>query len=407
MLWLEILKTAFSQLQANRMRSFLTTLGIIIGVGTVILIVAILEGYRGSLEKDLNILGANTFQVQRYEPVMFGASWKRKYRKPLSYDLVRVIKESCPSVQYVGAQAFEGGVLVQYRDRHTNPNVMVSGATPDYPLTRGYFVADGHFFSDRDVRSHAKVAVLGYDVVQKLFPHEDPLGKFVVLKGNRFRVIGVFEKQGSSTFGQSRDNIVVIPITTWHDLFGKTKTVMLLVMAKSAEVFQTAQDEVIGVLRRVRKVPPGKENDFAIVTNESLITTFNKTAGKIRMGGILLGVISLLVGGIGVMNIMLVSVTERTREIGVRRAVGARRLHIFNQFIMEATLLCLIGGLIGLTGGVLLSLFIAAQLGWPVSIPTWAWLSALVTTTVVGVASGFYPAFKAAYLNVIDALRYE
>ncbi len=407
MLGLEILKTAFVQLQANRMRSFLTTLGIMIGVGTVILIVAILEGYRGSLEKDLNILGANTFQVQRYEPVFFGSSWQRKYRKPLTYDLVRVIRENCPSVKYVGAQSMEGGIVIQYKNNHTNPNVFVYGATPDYPMTRSYFIADGHFFSEREVRAHAKVAIIGNDVVRRLFEHEDPLGKIIVFKGQRFRVIGVFERQGSSTFGQSRDNLVVIPITTWQDIFGKKNSVMLLVMARNAALFTAAQDEVIGVLRRARKVPPGKDNDFAIITNESLITTFNKTAGKIRIGGILLGVISLLVGGIGVMNIMLVSVTERTREIGVRRAVGARRVHIFNQFIMEATLLCFIGGLIGLTGGIVLALLIAAQLGWPVSIPTWAWLSAVVTTTIVGIASGFYPAYKAAYLNVIDALRYE
>ncbi|NOX38012.1 MAG: FtsX-like permease family protein [Calditrichaeota bacterium] len=407
MLLIEILRTAIDQLLANRMRSVLTTLGIVIGIGTVILIVSVLEGFRGSIERDLNVLGANTFQVQQYGPQVFSTGGRRlKPRKKLTLDLVKAIRERCPSVKFVGAEVYEGGVRIAYEGEETNPNVFVFGATPEFAVNNGRFIADGRFLTERDVRIRARVVVLGMDVVDRLFTYEDPIGKTVRIKGQKFKVVGIFEKQGSSTFGQSRDNIAAIPITTWQLLWGK-RSIAITVMARSPELFQQAQEEVIGVLRKERKVPPGEENDFDIFSNESLVESFNQTAGKIQLGGILLGIISLLVGGIGVMNIMLVSVTERTREIGIRRAVGARRAHIFRQFLTEAIVLCLMGGILGIIGGIVLAGIIALLLQWPMAIPAWSVVAAVLTTTVVGLISGFYPAYKAAYLNVIDALRYE
>ncbi len=407
MVFVEILRTAIDQLFANRLRSMLTTLGIVIGIGTVILIVSVLEGFRSSIERDLNVLGANTFQVQQYGPQIFSTGGRRvKPRKKLTLDLVRAIRERCPSVRFVGAEVYEGGVRIAYKGEETNPNVFVFGATPEFAVNNGRFIADGRFLIDRDVRIRSRVAVLGMDVVDRLFAYEDPLGKIVRIKGQKFKIVGIFEKQGSATFGQSRDNIVVIPITTWQEMYGK-RSIAITVMARNPESFEAAQDEVIGVLRKERKVPPGEENDFDIFSNESLVESFNQTAGKVQLGGILLGVISLLVGGIGVMNIMLVSVTERTREIGVRRAVGARRGHIFRQFLTESIVLCLLGGLLGILGGVVLAALIALLLQWPMSIPAWSVIAAVLVTTVVGLISGFYPAYKAAYLNVIDALRYE
>jgi putative ABC transport system permease protein len=405
---LELIKTALTQLKANRMRSILTTLGIVIGIGTVILIVSVLEGFRGAIEADLNILGANTFQVQRYDPnAGFSGHGRREQRKILTKELADAVRKRAPSVKFVGAENWEFGQIITYKGEKTNPNIQVSGGTPEFTINNGYFISDGRFINDRDVRTHTSVVVLGMDVVDKLFTHEDPLNKIVKINGKKFAVVGIFEAQGASTFGESRDNLVTIPLTTWEDIYGKNDSVNLTIMANSAGVFYQAQEEVIGILRKERKVPPGKENDFAIFSNETLIDSFNNIAVKIQWGGIALGIISLLVGGIGVMNIMLVSVTERTREIGIRKATGARRVDILKQFLLEAITLCMLGGVLGFGVGIGLASLIALIAGMPMSVPLWSVVASIITTTVIGLISGMYPAYKAATQNVIDALRYE
>ncbi len=407
MFLVETIKIAFEQLKTNRMRSILTTLGIIIGIGTVILIVSVLEGYRASIEKELNVLGSNTFQVEKYGPRLRVGHMKLKPRKDLTIQMANAIRENCPSVKYVGPELWEFGQTVFYKGEHTNPNILLGGVTPEFIINNGYEMGEGRFITKQDVRSHLHVVVLGMDVVDKLFPYQNPVGLIVRIHGQKFKVIGVFKKMGTSTFGASKDNRVVIPITTWQDIFGKNYSVNITVMAKSPELFQKAQDEVIGVLRKIRKVPPGEENDFDIFYNQSLIDSFNSVARYIQLGGILIGIVSLVVGGIGVMNIMLVSVTERTREIGIRKAVGARRSHILMQFLLEAVSLCLVGGVLGFGAGVGLAALISLSVHLPMSVPLWSVVAAVVTTTVIGIFAGLYPAYKAAALNVVDALRYE
>jgi putative ABC transport system permease protein len=212
---------------------------------------------------------------------------------------------------------------------------------------------------------------------------------------------------GTSTFGQSRDNRAVIPITTYEDIFGSHRSVYLTVQSIDIEHLEEAKSQVIGVLRQIRKIPPGKENDFAIWSNESLVESFQNTAGMIQLGAALIGMISLLVGSIGVMNIMLVTVTERTREIGVRKAVGAKRSTILVQFLNESIFLSLIGGAIGLFGGLLLALIVSSSFNIPFAIPMWAIFAALIVTSIVGLFAGIYPAAKASKLDPIEALRYE
>ncbi len=404
---IEIINTAYQQLRANRLRSVLTTLGIVIGIGTVILIVSILEGFRSSIEGELNMLGANTFQVEKFGPRINVGHEQRPQRKDLTVDMADAIRESCPSVKYVGAESWQFGETVVYKSERTNPNVMLAGGTPEFAINNGYFTQEGRFITDEDVRGHAKVVILGMDIVDKLFPYSSPLDAEVRIAGQKFKVIGTLEAQGNSVFGESRDNRVVIPITTWQELFGRTRSINITVMAHSPEVFEKAQDEVIGILRKIRKVPPGEENDFDIFYNQSLIDSFNSVAKYIQAGGILIGLVSLVVGGIGVMNIMLVSVTERTREIGIRKAVGARRLNILTQFLLEAVVLCILGGILGFGAGVGLAGLVALMANLPMSIPLWAVLSALITTTTIGLISGIYPAYKAAGLHVVDSLRYE
>jgi putative ABC transport system permease protein len=407
MYFFQLIRIAFEQLKANRLRSILTTLGIVIGIGTVILIVSVLEGYRSSIESELNLLGANTFQVQKYGPRINVGHTKLKPRKDLTVEMANALKENCPSVRYVGPEDFSFGEVVVYEGERTNPNNWLAGATPEFIINNGYFIEEGRFITERDVRSHARVVVLGMDIVDKLFPYQSPLSQVVRIHGQKFTVIGVFEAQGNSTFGESRDNRAAIPITAFQEIFGKRRSINITVMAKSPELFDEAQDEVIGILRKIRKVPPGEENDFDIFYNQSLIDSFNNIARYIQLGGILIGLVSLVVGGIGVMNIMLVSVTERTREIGIRKAVGARRKNIMIQFLLEAIALCFLGGIIGFGGGIAFAGLASLLAKIPMSIPLWAVIASLATTTTIGIFAGIYPAYKAAWLNVVDALRYE
>jgi putative ABC transport system permease protein len=407
MYFTQLLKIAFSQLKINRLRSILTTLGIVIGIGTVILIVSVLEGYRSAIEAELNLLGANTFQVQKYGPRINVGHTKLKPRKNITVEMSYALRENCPSVRLVGPENWSFGEVVIYEGERTNPNIFLAGATPEFIVNNGYLISEGRFLNERDIRSHSRVVILGMDIVDKLFPYSNPIEKIVRIQGQKFKVIGVFEAQGNSTFGESRDNRAAIPITVWQEIFGKNHSVNITVMAKDPQSFNEAQDEVIGVLRKIRKVPPGEENDFDIFYNQSLIDSFNNVARYIQLGGILIGLVSLVVGGIGVMNVMLVSVTERTHEIGIRKAVGARRVNILVQFLLEAISLCILGGIIGFGGGTAFAGLAGVLANIPISIPLWAIIASILTTTTIGITSGIYPAYKAARLNVVDALRYE
>lgn len=392
------------------MRSILTTLGITIGIGTVIFIVSILEGYNLSITQELNILGANTFQVQKqdnFTGIQTGGRDREKYRKDLEKELAEAIRENCDLVAAVGAEVWRFGMSLHYKDKKTNPNLRVAGGEPEFFPNNGYFINEGRPLTKEDVAGHNKVVVLGMDAVDILFPFEDPVGKTIKIDGTKFRVAGVLERLGSSTFGESRDNTVVIPITTFEDKWGKYRSVNLTVSVKDPLYFEEAKDQVIGVLRKERKVPPGEENDFALFSNETLVSSFQDIASVIQLVGILLGMISLIVGSIGVMNIMLVTVTERTREIGIRKAVGAKRAMIMMQFLNESIVLSLIGGVIGMTFGFGLAAIVSGTLNIPFATPLWAVISSILVTSAVGLLAGLYPASRAARMDPINALRYE
>ncbi len=403
----ENIKIAWTQLKSSKLRSILTTLGITIGIATVIFIVAILEGYNLSITEDMQGLGANVFQVEKYDRSGGFDHRRREVRKDLKKEYAKEIREKCNVVKFVGAEVWNYGISFRYRDKKTNPSYTLGGGEPEYFYNNAEPVDRGRIISRSDVLSNARVAVIAKDIVDDLFPYEDPLGKYIKIAGIKFQVIGTFEDLGTRTFGQSANNRAVIPITTFEDIFGKYRSVFITVQAIDVSHVEEAKSQVMGVLRTIRKISPGEPNDFEIWSNDSLIEDFQNTAGMIQLVAVLIGMISLLVGSIGVMNIMLVTVTERTREIGIRKAVGAKRQAILIQFLNESIFLSLIGGFFGVLLGFLLAFFISSAFDIPFAVPMWSVVSALLVTSIVGLFAGIYPAAKASKLDPIESLRYE
>ncbi|HOO14399.1 MAG TPA: ABC transporter permease [Candidatus Marinimicrobia bacterium] len=403
----EGLKLAFQTVKSNKMRTFLTTLGIVIGVTAVIGMMSIINALDRYMTKSLSSIGGNVFWIQKYPAVQVGhLDQKYRLRKDLKYEHAEAIKRSATLVSAVSAEFLRWGKTVKYKDRATNPNVLVYGGDEYWADVNGRNISEGRMISLMDVQHRRAVAVLGADVAEKLFPFTYPIGEQVKIDGIRYEVIGVMEKMGQAMMG-NRDNIVTIPNSTFIKTYGDWGSISIAVKAKSAETILDAMDQVTAILRIARKVPPGDENDFEVVTADSIMNTLRNLTGFIFIAAVIICGISLVVGGIGIMNIMLVSVTERTREIGIRKAVGAKRRHILTQFMTEAVGICLFGGLIGILLGVVVGLLIAKAFKLPPVIPLWSIFVGMGFSLLIGVVFGTYPALKAAKLDPIEALRYE
>jgi len=403
----ESISVSFDALRSNKMRSALTTLGIIIGVSTIIGMMSIIQGLQNFMVGELSVLGTDTFQIQKDPAIQMGhLDEKYRNRKIITLDQAMELKDRAKLVKAVGFETWNWGQIVRYGDKKTNPDVLIVGATPEFQVANNYFIDEGRFISETDVQYNRNVVVLGLDIVEKLFPHSSSLGEYVRVGANKFRVVGMAEKQGA-LFGQSQDNRVLMPITTFHKIFGDRRSLNITVRVEEPARMNEAIEEVTGIFRVIRKVPPGKPNDFEIFTSESLIDTFNDMSRGVKFGAIFIAAISLAVGGIGIMNIMLVSVTERTREIGIRKAVGARRIDILWQFMIEAIVLGNLGGALGIIFGVLVGILVGSVTPLPTAIPIWAVLLGIGFCSLVGLAFGVYPASKAARMDPIVALRYE
>jgi len=401
-----LLKVAFHALKRNKVRAFLTMLGIIIGVGSVIAMLAIGQGSKKSIQDQISSMGTNLVFVMPGSQQRGGIQLGTTSAVSLSAKDLDAIKSDCPSINDISPEVRANGQAVF---SHKNWPTSMFGGNTEYPTIKKIEVSDGRFFTDKEVKSAAKVCLIGQTVIDNIFGKDvNPIGLTIRYKNIPFKIIGVLKPRGLNTFGQDQDDLLLAPYTTVQE---RVLATIYFQSIQTSAIDETktkdAANEMEQALRKSHKINAKDPNDFTIRSQDELVSTFSSISNVLT---ILLGAIasiSLLVGGIGIMNIMYVSVTERTREIGLRMSVGGRGKDILMQFLIESVLLSVIGGVIGICLGIGASDLIAAIMKWPVVVlPTSVVLSFLVCT-VIGVFFGFYPARKAASLNPIDALRYE
>jgi putative ABC transport system permease protein len=399
-----LLRVAMRSILKNRMRSVLTSLGVIIGVGSVIVMVALGAGAQADVEAQIQSLGANMIMIFPDWRRAHGVSQGAESRPMLTMDDVDLLREETTLLTGLSAVVRSGGQVI---GGGSNWSTSVEGVDPDYPMIRSWNIASGSFFTERDVRAKSKVAVLGKTVVDNLFPNSDPVGERIRIRNTPFKVIGVLESRGQSPFGSDYDDVILAPSTTVQSrLSGEQHISRIYASVASPEDTEAAIEEITAVLRTAHKLEPQEEDDFQVRNQAELMETATETQRVMTLflGGV--AAVSLIVGGIGIMNIMLVSVTERTREIGIRLAVGARSADVMAQFLTESVVLSLFGGTIG----VALAYTVAALLnnaGMTTMVRPGIVLMAFGFAGAVGIFFGYYPARKAAMLNPIDALRYE
>jgi putative ABC transport system permease protein len=406
----ENLAMALETLLAHKFRSFLTVLGIVVGVLTVIVIASILTGMRDNLVSQVEDLGTNNIIAFHLNTgIQMGRRPQEEMkRKPLTIADSRAIKEQCPSVQDVSwrGMTFRTRVRIQYKGS-TLRNPQLMGTPSNYGKVTNIQLANGRFFTDLEDRHRMSVAVLGPDASEAMFPNSDPVGKQILIQGHPFTILGVTEKSKLGSMIGQADNFVVVPYGAFHKILPWEEMYMIFIQARSG-MLPMAFDETENLLRRRRGVKPSEPDNFDLTTSNRIIQEFDSILATIGLIVIAISSVGLLVGGIGVMNIMLVSVTERTREIGVRKAIGATKRDIVLQFLFEAMTLTGIGGVFGIILAIAVSYIIVALIPeLPAAIPLWAVITGLTVSVAIGLIFGVWPARKAALLDPIEALRYE
>jgi putative ABC transport system permease protein len=408
---LEIVRMALGSLGVHKLRSFLTVAGITIGVFSVIGVMTAVSALRGSIDSGLSFLGANTFQFGKYPAGVsaIGNNWDKIRKRPnITFAQAQRYRDLMQgTADTIRMVAWKGGGHAEYGGRQTSPNLQFGGTNQHYIVTNQWTIDQGRNFTEDDIIGRRPVIIIGQTLVKKLFPSESPLGKTITATGNAYTVIGTLASKGTS-FGQDADEIALIPITRFLAQYGVLNfSLNVATMASSQEDYAETLDKGITAMRIARGLKPGQENDFEVYSNDSLVAAFAKIADTVSEGALVISSIALLAAGVGIMNIMLVSVKERTREIGVRKSVGARKGTILTQFLCESVALSLAGGLVGILLGVMVGDGLALLMHSAIVFP-WGWaMAGLLICTAIGVGFGLYPAMQAAALDPIEALRYE
>jgi putative ABC transport system permease protein len=403
----ESFRMALDSIRQNKLRSILTLLGISIGVFSVISVMTAIRTLESSVESGLNVFGTNTFVIQKWPLIVTNNQSKYRNRKNINYQQYQQLKKRATLPALISVYDDTDARNIKYKNKTVQKSIELIGGDEGVIKTQNTFIDYGRNITQDDIHSNRKVCILGNDVVNRLFPFEDPLNKEIQIRGIDYNIIGITEQKGEA-FGQSQDNYIIIPISNYLQNFSnKWTSLNISIEAFSEKDYDKTMNEVIGLLRTIRKVPPGEENDFEIISNVEMIERLSEFTNGIKLFALAISIIALLVAGIGIMNIMLVSVTDRIKEIGIRKATGATKKDILFQFLSEAIFLSEFGGIIGVIMGISGGNVVALVFNIPAVIPLdWAFYGLLVCS-IIGISFGIYPAWRAANLDPIESLRYE
>lgn len=401
-----LIKIAWNAIRLNKTRTILTMLGIIIGVASVIAMLAIGEGSKESIKKNISSMGSNMINIRPGAEMSGGVRMNMSSSQTLTLTDLKLLKQEATLITDISPLVNGSGQAINGAN---NWPTSIYGVSPEYLNVRVLKVESGSMFTDDDINKYAKVAVIGKTIVENLFPNgEDPIGKTIRFNSIPFKVIGVLAEKGNNTFGQDQDDIILAPYTAVQKrILATTYLQSIVASAKSEDEAEEAVNQITSILQKSHNIATGEDNDFNVFSQQELISTFSSTSEMMTILLVAIAAISLVVGGIGIMNIMYVSVKERTREIGLRMAVGARAMDILMQFLIEAIMISVSGGIIGVILGLISIYCINIFAGWPTSVTTYSILLSFLVCSLTGIFFGWYPAKKAAALDPITALRYE